>query len=108
MALNGVPVYNRGVARRRLIRNTQPQPSLPPIGIIFKLNLDTVFRQVPDPARTTASTGIAPHLHRNAAEPRHAIKRGLIRGAHRRKRFGSTPASGKQETSRCAERLAQQ
>lgn len=78
MALDGVAVNQSGVTRRRTIRDTHVEPTLPPLGVVSELYFQSVFCQVPDPARAAASTGVAPNLDTYAAQSRLPINSHFI------------------------------
>ena len=106
MPLNGIPLHQRRVTRRRLIRNAQAQSTLSPLGVVRKFYFDTVLCQVPDPASTTASTGVTPYLNPDAAEPRHAINGIPASGTRRRRRLRCARTTDEQDASQRTDGLA--
>lgn len=59
------------VARRGFVRDAEVESASTPLRIVFDSDVDASFCQVPDPARTAPSTGVAPHLDRLAVEDPH-------------------------------------
>jgi hypothetical protein len=68
MTLDDIAGDECGVTRRHLVRDAEVEPARSPLGVVVDGDIDASFCQVPDPARATASTGIAPHFDRLATK----------------------------------------